>query len=135
MEQLLSRFSEPNADPVQMFILLAEEIRPHKASDFESARRNILALSHLLNTRPDLRRAFRDILLALGQGQQHSELYTSTGILPNTGFSPSFSAVSVTKSCRKPLTTMKYAAPYVAPFTKRVTACGSLVSVSRPGSG
>ena len=86
MEQLLSRFSEPNADPVQMLILLAEEIRPHKASDFESARRNILALSHLLNTRPDLRRAFRDILLALGQGQQHSELYTSTGILPNTGF-------------------------------------------------
>ena len=84
MELLLSRFAD--IEPKRMLALLIDKIRPANAHDFEAARRNLQALCHILNTRPELRRAMRETLLRLSESHRHSELYTATGILPNTGF-------------------------------------------------
>ena len=90
MEELLARFLLPDADPTDLFIRLIDEIRPRQSTDFESAKRNLQALCHLLNLRAELRLAIREKLGALSQSYRHSELYTSTGILPNTGFGTEF---------------------------------------------
>ena len=74
------------ADPTDLFIGLVDEIRPHKSNDFESARRNLQALCHLLNLHAEFRQAIREKLGTLSQSYRHSELYTTTGILPNTDF-------------------------------------------------
>lgn len=90
MEQLLSRFADidddSKTDPAELLTQLVDEIRPHRANDFESARRTLQALCHILSTQPDLRANLRKGLIILNRGYRHSELYTSTGILPNTSF-------------------------------------------------
>lgn len=86
MEQLLSRFAEPNGDPVDLFADLMDQIRPSRLSDIESARRNLQALCHILSLNPEFREAIRTKLQELSKLHRHSDLYTSTGILPNTGF-------------------------------------------------
>jgi site-specific recombinase len=90
MEQLLTRFAaiddDSKTDPAELLTQLVEEIRPRRADDFESARRALQALCHILSTQPDLRANLRKGLSILNRGYRHSELYTSTGILPNTGF-------------------------------------------------
>jgi site-specific recombinase len=86
MEQLLSRFATPDADLPSLLALLVDEIRPAQAHDFQTARRNLQALCYLLNTYPDLRAGLRAALSTLARDYRHSELYTVTGILPNTGF-------------------------------------------------
>jgi site-specific recombinase len=90
MEQLLTRFAsiddDPKNDPAELLTQLIDEIRPHRADDFESARRTLQALCHILSTQPDLRANLRKGLIILNRGYRHSELYTSTGILPNTSF-------------------------------------------------
>lgn len=90
MEQLLARFaaleSTPKADPVELLIQLIDEIRPPRADDFDTARRTLQALCYILHTQPELRAGLRATLALLNQTYRHSELYTSTGILPNTGF-------------------------------------------------
>ncbi|MBK8113986.1 MAG: site-specific recombinase [Candidatus Accumulibacter sp.] len=86
MEQLLCRFLVPDTDPTPLLVLLVGEIRPAVAGDFESARRNLQALCYILGTRPELRAALRAALGNLLRTHRHSELYTATGILPNTGF-------------------------------------------------
>lgn len=90
MEQLLTRFAalaaDPKDDPAALLTRLIDEIRPHQADDLTSARRALQALCHVLNTRADLRAGLRRALLTLSQNCRHSELYTSTGILPNTSF-------------------------------------------------
>jgi len=86
MEELLARFAAPDADPSALFAQLVDEIRPRKPSDFESARRTLQALCYVLVLRPDLRAGLRQALLTLIETYRHAELYTATGILPNTGF-------------------------------------------------
>lgn len=86
MEELLARFVAPDADPTDLFARLIDEIRPRQATDFETAKRNLQALCHILGLHPELRRAVREKLVVLSQTHRHSELYTSIGILPNTGF-------------------------------------------------
>ena len=86
MEQLLSRFAETSSDPVDLFVALIDQIRPRRLSDAESARRNIMALCHILALNPGYRDAFRTRLHDLSAMHRHSDLYTSTGILPNTSF-------------------------------------------------
>ena len=86
MQNALARFSLPDKDPTELFIQLIAEIRPHNLHDSDSARRNLQALCHLLNTQPGLRKHVREALAVLSHNHRHSELYTSTGILPNTGF-------------------------------------------------
>jgi len=90
MELLLARFAaleaDPQADPTGLLVQLIDEIRPRRADDSESARRTLQALCYILNTQPDLRAGLRQALLILNRTYRHSELYTSTGILPNTGF-------------------------------------------------
>ena len=86
MEQLLARFTEPDADPADLFARLIDEIRPRRADDVEAARRTLQALCFILGGHPELRAGLRNALLALQQNCRHVELYTSTGILPNTGF-------------------------------------------------
>jgi len=87
MEQLLARFADQNTDQTILFTQLIDEIRPGQASDSDTARRNIQALCHILNTHPELRQGVRESLTRLSQNLRHSELYNATGILPNTGFS------------------------------------------------
>ncbi|MFZ2855046.1 MAG: site-specific recombinase [Rhodocyclaceae bacterium] len=90
MERLLARFAaleaNPKCDLGALLTQLIDEIRPYRANDFESARRSLQALCHILNTQPELRAGLRQALLTLNQSYRHSELYTATGILPNTGF-------------------------------------------------
>jgi site-specific recombinase len=90
MEQLLTRFAaigdDSKTDPAELLTQLVDEIRPRRADDFESARRTLQALCHILSTQPDLRANLRKGLTILNRGYRHSELYTSTGILPNTSF-------------------------------------------------
>ena len=86
MELTLSSFAEPNGDPVDLFARLIDQIRPRRLTDVESARRNLQALCHILALNPEYRRAVRAKLGELSATHRHSDLYTSTGILPNTGF-------------------------------------------------
>ncbi|MFT3847432.1 MAG: site-specific recombinase [Propionivibrio sp.] len=86
MEQLLPHFAEPASDPVDLFVRLIDEIRPRRLSDAESARRNLLALCHILALHPEFREAVRGRIHELSEMHRHSDLYTLTGILPNTSF-------------------------------------------------
>ena len=86
METVLDRFANPDADPVGLLASLIGTVRPDRATDTGLARRNLQALCHLLNSRPEWRRNVRQALYALSRQSRHAELYTSTGILPNTGF-------------------------------------------------
>ncbi len=86
MEELLARFSTPDADPTDLFTRLIDEIRPRRPTDFVTAKRNLQALCHIIGLHPELRRAVSEKLVKLSQTHRHSELYTSTGILPNTSF-------------------------------------------------
>jgi len=86
MEQILSHFTAPDADPVGLLTRLIDAVRPNDADDVEHPRRQLAALCATLNARPVLRQAMRERLLALSESARHSDLYTSAGILPNTGF-------------------------------------------------
>jgi len=86
MEQLLARFAAPDVEPTALFAQLIDEIRPRDSADVASARRTLQALCYVLGTRDDLRAGLRQALAALIQTYRHAELYTATGILPNTGF-------------------------------------------------
>jgi hypothetical protein len=86
MEEILSRLALPDSDLPSLLAELVARLRPDHAGDSESARRNLQALCHILSTRPELRSALRNGLTTLAQTYRHSELYTVTGILPNTGF-------------------------------------------------
>ena len=90
MEQLLTRIAalqtNPKANASELLAQLVDEIRPRRDNDFELARRTLQALCHILSTQPDLRAGLRQTLTTLNQTYRHNELYTSTGILPNTGF-------------------------------------------------
>jgi len=86
MEEILSRLALPDSDLPSLLAELVARLRPDDAGDSESARRNLQALCHILSTRQELRNALRNGLTTLAQTYRHSELYTATGILPNTGF-------------------------------------------------
>ena len=86
MEELLARFAAPDADPADLFTRLIDKIRPRRADDVDAARRTLQALCFILGGHPEFRANLRNALLALQQNCRHAELYTSTGILPNTGF-------------------------------------------------
>ncbi|MEI7613359.1 MAG: site-specific recombinase [Betaproteobacteria bacterium] len=86
MEKLLSRFADPDTDPTDLFTQLIDQIRPANPTDSDTARRNLQALCFILGSRADLRAEVRGRLIALQQEFRHSQLYTLTGILPNTGF-------------------------------------------------
>jgi len=86
MEEILNRLALPGSDLPSLLAELVAQLRPGDASDFESARRNLQALCHILSTHPGLRSALRNGLTTLAQSYRHSELYTATGILPNTSF-------------------------------------------------
>ncbi len=86
MEQLLSRFLDAEADQTQLLVRLVDEIRPADARDAESARRNLQALCYLLSTHADFRAGLREVLVSILRTHRHLELYTASGILPNTSF-------------------------------------------------
>ena len=86
MEELLTRFKEYHADPSELLAELVDALRPEHSSDIDSARRNVHALCHLLDSREEMRRGVREAFQRLSSDTRHADLYTSTGILPNTGF-------------------------------------------------
>ncbi|MEO8411213.1 MAG: preprotein translocase subunit TatB, partial [Propionivibrio sp.] len=76
----------PPCDPIDFFANLIDRIRPLDANDTAAARDNLHALCQLLNTQPKFARVMRRALIAVSSNHRHSEIYTATGILPNTGF-------------------------------------------------
>ena len=86
MEHLLARIAEPDTDPTPLLAQLVDDIRPADPEDYATARRNLQALCYILSTQPELRRALREALATLLRNFRHGELYTATGILPNSGF-------------------------------------------------
>ena len=73
-------------DRLELFVSLIDAIRPKRAGDFATARARLETLCRHLNERPDYARAVREALIDVSTHHRHSEIYTSTGILPNTGF-------------------------------------------------
>ena len=73
-------------DPIDFFASLIDQIRPLEASDTAAARDNLLTLCRLLDARPEFAEILRRALIAVSSSHRHSEIYTTTGILPNTGF-------------------------------------------------
>ena len=99
MEHTLARFAAPenastdcastNLAPIELtacFAALIGQIRPRQPHDLDDARRNIQALCFILGKRTELRANLRRALFELLASYRHTELYTLTGILPNTGF-------------------------------------------------
>ncbi len=86
MEKLLNRFTTQDVDITALLVELIDEIRPREAKDYELARRSLQALCYLLGTRADLRAGVRSALQGVSETHRHAELYTTTGILPNTSF-------------------------------------------------
>jgi site-specific recombinase len=86
MKQLIERFSHAHADPTDLLVALIDQIRPSSPDDFEMARGRLRDLCHLLDLHPEVRETLRMAVSALNRSHRHLELYTSTGILPNTGF-------------------------------------------------
>ncbi|WP_291991992.1 site-specific recombinase [Candidatus Accumulibacter sp. ACC003] len=86
MEQLLNQFADPEAHATHLLTQLIDEIRPADAHDIDAARLQMSALSEILRSRAELRGALREAITRLAQTHRHIELYTVTGILPNSGF-------------------------------------------------
>ena len=86
MENLLHRFTVPDNDPVPLLAALADILRPARAADANTARRNLHALCYLLGTRRDLRQGLRQGVLTLLDTKRQLSLYAGSGMLPNTGF-------------------------------------------------
>lgn len=86
MKQLIERFSRAQADPTDLLVALIDRIRPPSPDDFETAKSRLQNLCRLLNLDSEVRGTLRTAISALSRNHRHSELYTSTGILPNTGF-------------------------------------------------
>lgn len=86
LAELLSRFGSPQANSIQLLTQLVDAIRPADPGDLGLAQSRMTALSQLLDARPELRAGLRNALSELAQTHRHGELYTVTGILPNTGF-------------------------------------------------
>jgi hypothetical protein len=94
---------------------------------------NLQALCYLLRSHPDRRSALRGALARLARTHRHTELYTHTGILPNTGFvSEAFRRIGhkLLPDVLDPVC----CAPSCAPrSTGRVTATGWSASAKTPG--
>jgi len=86
LEEILAGCCGTPAEVTDVLVQLVGEIRPADPKDYKTAKRNLQALCYLLGARPELRAALRNSLIQLAMSHRHSELYTSTGILPNTGF-------------------------------------------------
>ena len=86
MEETLARFAASDANLTDLFSKLVDELRPRRADDSDAARRNLQALCFILGSNPEMRANVRGAMTSILQTFRHVELYTSTGILPNTGF-------------------------------------------------
>lgn len=86
MENLLASFTAPDTGPTDLLTRLIAALRQRDADDFEFARQQLETLCTILDKRPELRETLRSQLAALSECKRHSDLYTSAGTLPNTGF-------------------------------------------------
>lgn len=86
MESLLKCFKDPNQDSINLLSGLIAQIRPLRSSDGETAICAIHALCYLLSQNDDLRAGLRGRLLSIFNEREQVSLYSSAGILPNTGF-------------------------------------------------
>ncbi len=86
LDDVLAHFADPQADPVGLLADLVAALRPVRASDTEDATRNLRALCHLLDRRPEWRAALRETLCRLLASKKSVSLYVEAGVFPNTGF-------------------------------------------------
>ncbi|MDR1367568.1 MAG: site-specific recombinase [Candidatus Accumulibacter sp.] len=90
MESLLARFAEADADAEKLFVALVDAVRPDSPGDFETTRRNLERIARMLDAHPRIRVGMRGAISRVLQIRRHSLLYTTSGILPNTGFFSEF---------------------------------------------
>lgn len=84
MEVLLQRIaSDPEARQIDYLIELVNAIRPDTIEHSAQADNNLLALSYLLELRPELRAALRRYLITVLATRKQAHLYAETGILDN----------------------------------------------------
>ena len=85
--KLLSDSANPTGkDDVARLAGVIDALRPARPHDAAAAVQAICALCYRLSRKPVLRVELRTSLLALLNEREQISLYTSTGILPNTGF-------------------------------------------------
>jgi len=77
---------ENAADPVDFLVGLVDAIRPRRADDVSAAQGNLLAVCELLQENPAFARVVREVVIAVISRYRHTDIYTSIGIHPNTGF-------------------------------------------------
>ncbi|WP_226389276.1 site-specific recombinase [Penaeicola halotolerans] len=65
---------------------LVSEIRPKRSQDIQHAVNQLINLTELLKSNPDLNQSFKHFLLGLAQGKNTKRLFTDAGILSNEGF-------------------------------------------------
>jgi len=87
-EQVLVRLAaDPDAaSPVDLLVVLVDAIRPRHADDVPAARSNLLAVCETLHENAELARVVREAVIAVISQCRHTDIYTSIGIHPNTGF-------------------------------------------------
>lgn len=87
-EQLLARPADglDVVDPVAFLVTLVDAIRPRRADDVQAARNNLLAVCEALHEKPELAGVVREAVIAVISRYRHTDIYTSIGIHPNTGF-------------------------------------------------
>ncbi|MDR1277097.1 MAG: site-specific recombinase [Candidatus Accumulibacter sp.] len=90
MESLLACFAETDADAEKLLAALVAAVRPENPGDAETARRNLKRIALILEEHPQVRAGLREAVSSILRIRRHSMLYTTSGILPNTGFFSEF---------------------------------------------
>ncbi len=85
LTRVLETAAGEGGDPVRHLALLVDELRPPRGRP-RMAQGRYKALNALLEQRPDLRTALRNLILDLFAGRDALPFYTEAGILPDTGF-------------------------------------------------
>lgn len=85
LARVLETAASKGGDPVAHLTLLVDELRPPRHRP-RLAQARYKALNALLEQRPELRTAMRNLILDLFAGRDALPFYTEAGILPDTSF-------------------------------------------------
>jgi len=84
--ELLSKLGEDHSDEIAVWTELVDRLRPKRAEDIDGATENLRALIRTLERHPELAADLRDSLRRMFHECKVVSLYTSSGLLPSTGF-------------------------------------------------
>jgi len=87
LEAMLARINaDPAADPVSVWVMLVDTVRPSRAHRTDDAIAALSDLTQMLADSPDSQPLLRAALLRLFIDHKQTSLYVSSGLLPSTGF-------------------------------------------------